>query len=151
TVLGAQVFHRQGVEKDKRTQEIEDAKEAKLLKDQNDEIRILRDAAYRKMRDILIGEAPQSNLVDESGSVLVEADEELTDAILDEVPRRYWTDFDIGEETNMQLMQILGDVEDQILVIRMNYGEKIEKLRKGDELSPGVIKMVKVYVAIKRK
>ncbi len=151
TVLDAKVFHRQGVEKDKRTQQIEDAKEQKLLKDQNDEIRILRDAAYRKMRELLVGEAPQSNLVDESGNVLVEADEELTEEILEEVPRRYWTDFDIDEETNNQLMQILGDVEDQILVIRMNYGEKIEKLRKGDELSPGVIKMVKVYVAIKRK
>ena len=151
TVIGAQVFHRQGVEKDKRTQEIEDAKEAKLLKDQNDEIRILRDAAYRKMRDLLIDKAPQSNLVDESGNVLVEAGNDLSDDKLDDVPRRYWTDFDIDEETNMKLMQILGDVEDQILVIRMNYGEKIEKLRKGDELSPGVIKMVKVYVAIKRK
>lgn len=151
TVLDAKVFHRQGAEKDKRTQQIEDAKEAKLLKDQNDEIRILRDAAYRKMRDLLVGKAPQSNLVDESGNVLVEADEELTDDILEDVPRRYWTDFDIDEETNNQLMAILGDVEDQILVIRMNYGEKIEKLRQGDELSPGVIKMVKVYVAIKRK
>ena len=48
-------------------------------------------------------------------------------------------------------MQILGNVEDQILVIRMSYGDKIEKLHKGDELPPGVIKMVKVYVAIKRK
>ncbi len=151
TVLNAQIFHRQGIEKDKRTQEIEDEKEAKLLKDQNDEIRILRDAAYRKMRDLLCDKAPQSNLVDESGNVLVEEGTELTEEILDDVPRRYWTDFDIDEETNMTLMQILGDVEDQILVIRMNYGEKIEKLRKGDELSPGVIKMVKVYVAVKRK
>jgi len=151
TVIGAQVFHREGAEKDKRTQEIEDEKEQKLLKDQNDEIRILRDAAYKQMREILCGEAPQSNLVDESGNVLVEEGEELTDELLDDVPRRYWTDFDIDDETNQKLMQILGDVEDQILVIRMNYGEKIEKLRKGDELSPGVIKMVKVYVASKRK
>ncbi len=151
TVIGAQVFHREGVEKDQRTQEIEDEKEQKLLKDQNDEIRILRDAAYKKMREILRGEAPQSNLVDESGNVLVEEDQELTDDLLDDIPRRYWTDIDIDEETNATLMEILGDVEDQILVIRMNYGDKIEKLRQGDELSPGVIKMVKVYVAIKRK
>ncbi|MFB6263197.1 MAG: DNA-directed RNA polymerase subunit beta [Bradymonadaceae bacterium] len=151
TVIGAKVFHREGAEKDKRTQEIEDDKEAKLLKDQNDEIRILRDAAYRRMADILEGKAPQTNLVDESGTVLVEEGTELTEEILEEVPRRYWTDFDIDEETNAKLMEILGDVEDQILVIRMNYGEKIEKLRQGDELEPGVIKMVKVYVAIKRK
>jgi DNA-directed RNA polymerase subunit beta len=151
TVIGAQVFYREGAEKDPRTQEIEDSKEAKLLKDQNDEIRILRDAAYRKMQDILVGQEPQSNLVDESGNVMVEEGTELTAEILDDVARRYWTDFDIDEETNEKLMEILGDVEDQILVIRMNYGEKIEKLRQGDELPPGVIKMVKVHVAIKRK
>jgi DNA-directed RNA polymerase subunit beta len=151
TVIGAKVFYRQGAEKDARTQEIEDAEEAKLLKDQNDEIRILRDAAYRKMRDILSGKEVASDLVDESRNVLIEKGTELDEETLKDVPRRYWTDIDVDEETTMKLMQILGDVEDQILVIRMNYGEKIEKLRKGDDLPPGVIKMVKVYVAVKLK
>ncbi len=151
TVIGAKVFYRQGAEKDPRTQEIEDAEEARLLKDQNDEIRILRDAAYRKMRDILRGGKLASDLVDESKNVLIEKGTKVSDATLDEVPRRYWTDIDVDEATTTKLMHILGDVEDQILVIRMNYGEKIEKLRKGDELPPGVIKMVKVYVAVKRK
>jgi DNA-directed RNA polymerase subunit beta len=151
TVIGAKVFYRQGAEKDARTQEIEDAEEARMLKDQNDEIRILRDAAYRKMRDILSGGKVASDLVDESKNVLIEKGTKVKDETLDDVPRRYWTDIDIDEETTHKLMQILGDVEDQILVIRMNYGEKIEKLRKGDELPPGVIKMVKVYMAVKRK
>ncbi|MFP4600159.1 MAG: DNA-directed RNA polymerase subunit beta [Persicimonas sp.] len=151
TVIGAKVFYRQGAEKDARTQEIEDTEEARLLKDQNDEIRILRDAAYRKMRDILSGRKLSSDLVDESKTVLIEKGTELDADILSQVPRRYWTDIDIDDKTTDKLMQILGDVEDQILVIRMNYGEKIEQLRKGDELPPGVIKMVKVYVAVKRK
>jgi|SRR5690554_2168622 len=151
TVIGAKVFYRAGTEKDSRTQEIEDAEEARLLKDQNDEIRILRDAAYRKMGDILRGKKVAANLVDESANVLIEKGAKVSDALLEGVSRRYWPDIFVDDTTSDKLMSILGDVEDQILVIRMNYGEKIEKLRKGDELPPGVIKMVKVYVAVKRK
>jgi DNA-directed RNA polymerase subunit beta len=151
TVIGARVFSRQGADKDERSRAIEEAEEAKLLKDQNDEIRILRDAAYRKMRDMLLGEETAAPLTDESKTILIEDGAELTEDVLDDVPRRYWPDIVVDEETTSKLMSILGEVEDQILVIRMNYGEKIEKLRKGDELPPGVIKMVKVYVAIKRK
>lgn len=151
TVIGAKVFARQDVVKDERTTQIEDAEEAKLLKDQNDEIRILRDAAYRRMRDLLLGNEVQGDLVDETQKKLIEKGTKLTDSVLNGVPRRYWPDIIVDDETGDKLMQILGDVEDQILVIRMNYGEKIDKLRKGDELQPGVIKMVKVHVAIKRK
>ena len=151
TVIGAKVFARQDVPKDERTKQIEDEEEAKLLKDQNDEIRILRDAAYRKMRDLLLGKAVASDLVDETNTALLKKGTKITDEALKGVPRRYWADIIVDDDTSDKLMQILSDVEDQILVIRMNYGSKIEKLRKGDELSPGVIKMVKVYVAIKRK
>ena len=151
TVIGARVFSRQGAEKDERTRMIEEAEESKLLKDQNDEIRILRSAAYRKMRDLLTGKSTAKVLTDESKSELIARGTELSDEVLDGVPPRYWPDIVVDEETTLKLMKILGDVEDQILDIRMNYGEKIEKLRKGDELPPGVIKMVKVYVAIKRK
>ena len=151
TVIDAQVFYREGAEKDSRTEAIEDEYEAQLLKDQDDEIRILRDAAYRKMHDLLVGEVAQSDLLDESKQVLVEEGTELTEEKLSEVPRRYWPDLDIDEETTETLMQILGDVEDEILDIRMNYGQKIEKIRQGDDLQPGVIKMVKVHVAVKRK
>jgi DNA-directed RNA polymerase subunit beta len=151
TVIGARVFARQGADKDERSRSIEDAEEAKLLKDQDDEIRILRDAAYRKIRDLLMGQTVDAPLYDESRNELIGKGTSLTAKILDEVPRRYWTDLFVDEDTTDKLMQILGDVEDQILVIRLNYGEKIEKLHKGDDLPPGVIKMVKVYVAIKRK
>ena len=151
TVIDAQVFYREGAEKDPRTEAIEDAEESRLLKDQDDEIRILRDAAYRKMHDLLVGQVTKSDLLDESKQVLVEEGTELSEEQLDEVPRRYWPDLDIDEETTSTLMEILGDVEDEILDIRMNYGQKIEKIRQGDDLKPGVIKMVKVHVAIKRK
>ena len=151
TVIGARVFARQGADKDERGRSIEDAEEKKLLKDQDDEIRILRDAAYRKIRDLLTDQTINAALVDESRNELIAEGTVLTGEVLDQVPRRYWTDIFLDGDTTDKLMQILGDVEDQILIIRLNYEDKIEKLRKGDELSPGVIKMVKVYVAIKRK
>lgn len=151
TVIGAKVFSREDVAKDERATEIENAEEKKLLKDQNDEIRILRDAAFRKMRSLLDGKKVKVNLVDEANSVLVKEGTKINDKVLEGIPRRYWADIVVDDETTDKLMSILGDVEDQILVIRMNYGEKVEKLRQGDELQPGVIKMVKVFVAIKRK
>ena len=151
TVIGARVFARLGADKDERGRSIEDAEEAKLLKDQDDEIRILRDAAYRKIGDLLMGQTVNATLVDESRNELIASGTTITEKILREVPRRYWTDIFVDEGTTDKLMDVLGDVEDQILVIRLNYGEKIEKLHNGDELPPGVIKMVKVYVAIKRK
>jgi len=151
TVIGAKVFAREDVVKDDRAAEIENAEEKKLLKDQNDEIRILRDAAYRKMHTLLEGKKVKVNLVDEGNTVLLKEGTKITEKVLEGVPRRYWADIVVDDETSDKLMSILADVEDQILIIRMNYGDKIEKLRTGDELSPGVIKMVKVYVAIKRK
>jgi DNA-directed RNA polymerase subunit beta len=151
TVIGARVFSRQGADKDDRTRAIEDAEEAKLLKDQNDEIRILRDAGYRMARELLVGKTVRESLVDEGQQELIKAKAKITEEMLSKVPRRYWSDIVIDEDTTSKIMQILAEVEDQVLEIRMNYGNKIEKLRKGDELQPGVIKMVKVYVAIKRK
>ena len=151
TVIGARVFARLGADKDERGRSIEDAEEAKLLKDQDDEIRILRDAAYRKIGDLLMGQTVNARLADESRNELISSGTVITEDVLASVPRRYWTDIFVDEETTDKLMEVLGDVEDQILVIRLNYSEKIEKLHNGDELPPGVIKMVKVYVAIKRK
>jgi DNA-directed RNA polymerase subunit beta len=151
TVIGAKVFAREDVAKDDRATEIENAEEKKLLKDQNDEIRILRDAAYRKMLALLEGKKVKVNLVDEANSVLLKEGTKISEKVLEDVPRRYWADIVVDDETSDKLMSILADVEDQILIIRMNYGDKIEKLRTADDLSPGVIKMVKVYVAIKRK
>ena len=151
TVIGAKVFARQDVTKDERTAQIEDEEEAKLLKDQNDEIRILRDAAYRKMASLITGKVVSDSLVDEAQNVLIAEGTKVTGAKLEKISRRYWADIVVDDATTDVLMQILATVEDQILIIRMTYGEKIEKLRKGDELQPGVIKQVKVYVAIKRK
>ncbi len=154
TVIAAKVFSRRGTEKDERTKAIEDAEEARLLKDQNDEIKIVRDAAYDKIRDLLVGKVTGAKLIDRNGRILLPAGLTLTAEVLDkDVPQRYWGEIVLkgDPETEDFVRRILQRLEDQTLAIRKATEERIERLKKGDELAPGVIKMVKVYVAIKRK
>ena len=153
TVINAQVFQRKGVDKDERTIQIEEAEKDQLLKDEADEIKIVQGAAHGRMMELLDGHRTSSKLVDDEGRVLVDRDVTLTSDILGTVPRRYLRDLhlDDGDEVEMQIGTISMDLEDQIREIRDQFADKIRKLEKGDELPPGVIKMVKVYVAIRRK
>nr|PZM91132.1 MAG: DNA-directed RNA polymerase subunit beta [Pseudomonadota bacterium] len=150
TVINAKVFSRKGVEKDERARQIEAAEEALLLKNQNDEIRILEDAAYAKVRRMLTGKKTTAKLVDENGQVLVDKGVALTDEVFDKVPRRYWKEL-VVDGTEKKARQVIAAFEEQRQEIIRKTEEKIARLKKGDELPPGVIKMVKVYVAIKRK
>ncbi len=151
TVISAKVFSRKGVDKDERAKQIESEEEAKLLKDQNDEIKILRDSSFQKIRKLLIGKETSAKLVDEKGKTLLNKAQELTDALLDEVPDRYWGEIAVGGSVEERVERVLKNFNDQRELVRLVFGEKISRLKKGDELPPGVIKMVKVYVAIKRK
>ncbi|MBI2373740.1 MAG: DNA-directed RNA polymerase subunit beta [Deltaproteobacteria bacterium] len=152
TVINAKVFSRKGVDKDARSQKIEDEEEARLLKDQNDEIKIIKESGRRKMADQLLGKTATARVVDDKGKVLVEKGASLDEKLLDSVPEKHWVDFKIGEaDVEKRLKKIAESVRDQVEVTTMMFGEKISRLKKGDELPPGVIKMVKVYVAIKRK
>ncbi|MFT5430956.1 MAG: DNA-directed RNA polymerase subunit beta [Myxococcota bacterium] len=132
---------------------MEEDEKQRLLKDENDEIKIVQDSAYSRILDFLDGSVTSSKLVDDSGKTLVDRGVTLNAAMLKGVPRRFLRDLhlDDGEETEGQIATISADLEDQIRAIRDNFSDKIRKLEKGDELPPGVIKMVKVHVAIKRK
>ncbi|MBI4820384.1 MAG: DNA-directed RNA polymerase subunit beta [Deltaproteobacteria bacterium] len=152
TVINAKVFSRKGVDKDARSQKIEDEEEARLLKDQNDEIKIIRESGRRKMVDQLLGKNTSAKIIDDKGKVLAEKGVKIDEGLLESVPEKNWVDFKIGEpEVEKRLKKIAESVRDQVEVTTMMFGEKINRLKKGDELPPGVIKMVKVYVAIKRK
>ena len=153
TVINAQVFQRKGVDKDERTIQIEEAEKVSLLKDENDEIKIVQGSAYGRILEMLEGHVTSSKLVDDSGRTLLDRGVALSLALLTDVPRRYLRDLHLvdGEEAENKILQITADLEDQIRDIRDAFADKIRKLEKGDELPPGVIKMVKVYVAIKRK
>jgi DNA-directed RNA polymerase subunit beta len=149
-VIMARVFSRKGTEKDDRAREIEDQERAKLEKDMADEIKIIRDSAYDRVRKLLIGRTTDGKLVDDKGKVLLAKGTKIAAAELDPIPKKYWKDIVVekGQET---IASILSQLEEQTAAIEALFQEKIGKLSKGDELPPGVIKMVKVYIAIKRK
>jgi DNA-directed RNA polymerase subunit beta len=151
TVINAKVFSRKGVDKDERAKQIESEEEAKLLKDQNDEIKILKDSAYQKIRKLMVGKETSGKLVDDKGKTLLSKGDVLTDEKLDEIPERYWGEIALGGTVEERVERIIQNFNDQRELVRLVFGEKINRLKKGDELPPGVIKMVKVYVAIKRK
>ena len=149
-VINARVFSRKGTEKDERAKEIEDQERAKLEKDMADEIKIIRESAYERVRKLLLGRTTNAKLVDDKGKVLLAKGAKIVANELDPIPKKYWKDIEVdkGQET---IANILEQLEEQTQAIETLFQEKIAKLSKGDELPPGVIKMVKVYIAIKRK
>jgi len=151
TIINAKVFSRKGVDKDERAKEIESLEEAKLLKDQNDEIKILQDSAYKRVRSLLKGKEVSAKLIDDKGKQLLKKGDVLDDALLDTVPQKYWGEIAVGGTVEDKVGKIIASFEEQKELVKLVFGEKISRLKKGDELPPGVIKMVKVYVAIKRK
>jgi DNA-directed RNA polymerase subunit beta len=151
TVINAKVFSRKGVDKDERAKEIESQEEAKLLKDQNDEIKILQDSAFKRIRGMLKGKEVSAKLIDEKGRQLLKKGDSLSDELLDTIPFKYWVDIAVGGTVEDKARKIVESFEEQKELVKLVFGEKISRLKKGDELPPGVIKMVKVYVAIKRK
>ena len=151
-IIDARVFARKGVDKDTRAQQIEDQERERLLQDHRDNVNIISDGYYNRMREILVGKSTAAKLVDDTGKVLCESSIELTDDALDRIPRKYWGQFSLTSAEDTEIIEALARrLEKDLDEIETIYREKIAKLTKGDELPPGVIKMVKVYVAIKRK
>lgn len=149
-VIDARVFARKGTDKDERTLQIEDAERAKFEKDMADEIKIIRDSAYSRIRNLLIGNKTTAKLVDDKKQVLLEKGVKIGAEMIDPIPRKYWGDIEV-EKNGDTIATILTMLEEQVAKVEELFQEKIDKLGKGDELAPGVIKMVKVYLAIKRK
>jgi DNA-directed RNA polymerase subunit beta len=153
TVIGAQVFSRRGVEKDERARAIEEAEIERLRKDQEDEIRIIRDNAMSKVREVLAGKRSVNRVADDRRKeVWLEAGDTVTNEALTRVPTRRWREIQVADAAAQdQVDRVFASVDEQANVIKTVFDDKIARLKKGDELPPGVFKMVKVYVAIKRK
>ena len=152
-VISAKVFSREGIDKDTRAKDIEDQEATKLLKDQEDEIKIIRESAFERIKELLSNKTSASKLADDKGKVLLQKGKKLTREIFEEIPKRYWSEISVekGEKIEAEISSIMDNVSEQIDLIKMLFTDKIDKLKRGDELPPGVIKMIKVYVAIKRK
>ena len=148
-VINARVFSRKGTEKDDRARDIEDQERTRIERTRDEEIKILRDSFYRRVKELLLGQTTTGKLVDDKQKVLLQKGQVIDDAALAEIPRKYWSEIPV--DVSEQVQQILRDLEDLVRAREEHFRDKIERLSKGDELPPGVIKMVKVYIAIKRK
>jgi DNA-directed RNA polymerase subunit beta len=152
TVISAQVFSRKGTDKDERTLELEKRDIARLEQDQRDEINILRDAAMKEISSLLTGKKTAARLVDDKRAQLIAKDVEINAEVLNSVPFEYLRDIQVGDEAiQEQINKTVVRTGQLINNKRAHLNEKIKRLKEGDELAPGIIKMVKVFVAIKRK
>ena len=146
TVIDVQVFTRDGVEKDARALQIEEAELAMVRKDMNDQLRIMEEDTFDRVEKMLTGK------VADGGPNKLKAGSKITKAYLQEIERDQWLEIRLkNEESAAQLEAIAKQVEQLREDFRQRYEEKKRKLTSGDDLAPGVLKMVKVYVAVKRR
>jgi len=153
-VIDAKVFTRKGGEKDDRAQMLEERELDRLHRDQEDEIRIILETACGKMKAQLLGKTSAVRLVSEDKTeVLIAKKKKITEEVLEEIPKDRWAEIGVEEDAGLKdrLTDIYRVAQDQIGVVKALFDEKISRIRRGDELPPGVLKMVKVFIAMKRK
>tara|TARA_R110000751_G_scaffold2018_5_gene8191 strand:- start:127100 stop:131320 length:4221 start_codon:yes stop_codon:yes gene_type:complete len=146
TVVEVRVFNRHGIEIDDRTRAIQNEEIERLRKDSNDERAILNRATYNRLRDMLMGQtasaAPKG----------VKKGTEISEELLDDIDRHEWFKFAVADDGRQaQLEAVKSQYDEAVKIIEEKFEDRKEKLERGDELAPGVLKMVKVFVAVKRK
>jgi DNA-directed RNA polymerase subunit beta len=146
TVVEVRVFNRHGVEKDERAMAIEREEIERLAKDRDDELAILDRNVYARLKDVLM------HKVVAKGPKGIKKEAKITDALLDELSRGHWWDIALKNEKAMSEIEALKRQYDEAKKrLEQRFVDKVDKLQRGDELPPGVMKMVKVFVAVKRK
>jgi DNA-directed RNA polymerase subunit beta len=152
TVVDVKIFSRKGIDKDLRALAIEQDQIAKIEKNSKDEIRIIREEANKKIRDLLVGKVAADEVNDREGNELVKKGGKFTAEAVARLSPQQLKRLKLKDEEIADAVQlILRRQDSQIEVLNRVNAERIDLLQKGDELPPGVIKMVKVYVAMKRK
>ena len=146
TVIDVQVFTREGVEKDARALEIEESELNRVRKDLNDQLRIMEDGVYQRIERHLLGKLA------EGGPNGLKANGKVTQQYLQEIPREKWFSIRLKSE---EATRALERAEAQLAILKEDFDRQFEekrgKLTTGDDLAPGVLKMVKVYLAVKRR
>jgi DNA-directed RNA polymerase subunit beta len=146
TVVEVRVFNRHGVEKDERALAIEREEIERLAKDRDDEQAILDRNVYGRLAEMLEG---RQGIAGPKG---FKKDSKITRAVLEEYPRSQWWQFASPNDKLMaELEAIRKQYDESKKGLEQRFLDKVEKLQRGDELPPGVMKMVKVFVAVKRK
>src|SRR5688572_28072572 len=146
TIVEVRVFNRHGIDIDDRTRAIQAEEKDRLRKDSEDERSILRRATFSRLREMLIGQvataAPKS----------IKKGATLDDAAIEGTERHDWWKIAVKDDARQADIEALkGQYDEAVNVINRRLEDRVEKLERGDELPPGVLKMVKVFVAVKRK
>jgi DNA-directed RNA polymerase subunit beta len=145
TVVGVRIFSRRGIEKDERALAIEQAEIQKLAKDRNDEKAIIEGFVYGRLRELLEGKEAASGPKGFKKA-------KLTAAHFEQYSRGQWWQFAVENDKLMNQVEALkAQLEEAVTRIEKRFADKVEKVQGGDDLSPGVLKMVKVFLAVKRK
>ncbi|MBR9841327.1 MAG: DNA-directed RNA polymerase subunit beta [Rhodobacteraceae bacterium] len=146
TVVEVRVFNRHGVEKDERALQIEREEVERLARDRDDELAILDRNIYARLKDLILGKTAVK------GPKGVRPNSEINEELLDSLSRGQWWQLALAEEQDAQIVEALHEqYEAQKRTLDARFEDKVEKVRRGDDLPPGVMKMVKVFVAVKRK
>ena len=152
-VIDVKVFNRRGVEKDERTKQIEEVTLEKLKSDYHDEIRIVKNNLINIAMPLVEKQALQHDILSpETHELIIPANEVITKEIFDKIPIKAWTDISVKDNNvNAQLQVILRNAASQIELLKNIFNSKIEREFKTDDLQPGVIRAIKVFVAMKRR
>ncbi|MGE3781825.1 MAG: DNA-directed RNA polymerase subunit beta [Alphaproteobacteria bacterium] len=146
TIVEVRVFSRRGVDKDERALAIERAEIERLAKDRDDERKILERSFAARLKELLLGQ------ISVAGPKGMASGSEITDALLAEYTPGLWRQITVRDDARMADIEALKkQMDDAVRELESRFENKVEKLQRGDELPPGVMKMVKVFVAVKRK
>ena len=152
TVIDGRVFSRRGVLKDERTQEIEVLEAERLKQDEAEEVRIIRQETLRKLKKLLAGKKLAGRVMSDERKELLKKGDTLSAEELEELPPTLWGQVRVENESAQEdAEQAIKAMNANVEAVQNHYGAKVERLKAGDELAPGVIKMIKVFVAIKRR
>ncbi|MBI5167195.1 MAG: DNA-directed RNA polymerase subunit beta [candidate division NC10 bacterium] len=154
TVVDVKVFSRKGIDKDERAKSIEEEEATRLQRDFEDEIAIIAAERDKKTRDLLTGKMVNREVKPKGAQKALARKRQKLDAeFLDALSHEELMEISqaLDEETQQKVNRLSEFADDQIHTLRALLEERIGRIRKGDELAPGVFKMVKVYVAMKRK
>jgi DNA-directed RNA polymerase subunit beta len=154
TVIDAKIFSRKGTEKDSRSRTIETEAVNQIKKDRDEEIRIIADGVKKQIFELLTGKKTAGKVLDaKKKHILFKKGDTITEDVLSKTDIETWREVSLegDEETEKQIGILYDNLARKKEFVNAYFDGKIEKLTAGDELPPGVIKLVKVYVAIKRK
>ncbi len=152
-VIDAKVFSRKGVDKDERTLMIEEMEIERLNRDMEDELKSLKKGVRKALAATLEGRTAKSDISDKKGKVILKLGKQITAKVLDQVAFSDLRELDFAEKAKYteEIDAVFSRYNSQASIVRGRYQGIVERMEKGDDLPPGVVKMVKIYVATKRK